>query len=66
MTYAQTSLSSMQKKGDEAFEKSDFRSAVDYYKQGGVQNGANKKTRLRLAISEYEVNDVDGALRILK
>ena len=64
--FAQSTLSSMQKKGDESFEKSDYRSAVNYYKQAGVQNGANKKTRLRLAISEYEVNDVDGALSILK
>jgi len=62
---AQTSLSGLQKKGDEAFEKSDFRSAVSYYKQAGVQNNTEKKARLRLAISEYEVNDVDGALAIL-
>jgi hypothetical protein len=62
---AQTSLSGMQKKGDESFEKSDYRSAVSYYKQAGVQNNTDKKARLRLAISEYEVNDVDGALAIL-
>ncbi len=65
VSFSQTTLSAVQKKGDESFENSDFRSAVNYYKQAGVQNGTDKRARLHLAISLYEVNDVDGSLNIL-
>jgi len=63
--FAQNSLSAAEKKGDDAFEKADYRAAAKYYKQAGIENSSSKKSRLRMAISLYESNDVNGALSIL-
>ncbi|HUR30756.1 MAG TPA: OmpA family protein [Saprospiraceae bacterium] len=60
------SISSLQRQADQYFESGDYRSALSVYRQAGLDNSKNKNTRLRIGISMYEINDVDGASRIFQ
>lgn len=62
---AQKSLSAAEKKGEDAFAKSDYSAAATFYKQAGIEHSTHKKTRLHYAISLYEVNQVDAAISLL-
>ncbi len=53
------------KEADDFFTHGHFREALQYYKQGGNEHTWDKGTRLRVAISSYEINDVDGAISLL-
>ncbi|RLD21795.1 MAG: hypothetical protein DRI69_03060 [Bacteroidetes bacterium] len=53
------------KEADDFFTHGHFREALQYYKQGGNEGTWDKGTRLRVAISSLEINDVDGAIKLL-
>jgi outer membrane protein OmpA-like peptidoglycan-associated protein len=65
MVSAQASLNEVRKKADRYFEQADYRSALHFYNQAGLENSPDKQVRLRFAITMYEANDVDGALHLL-
>src|SRR5688572_7540880 len=60
------SVGSLQRMADQYFEAGDFRNALQHYRQAGLENSKSKKTRLRIAISMYEINDIDGAAKLLQ
>jgi outer membrane protein OmpA-like peptidoglycan-associated protein len=53
------------READDFFTHGHYREALQYYKQGGNEHTWDKDTRLRVAISSFEINDVDGAIRLL-
>ena len=53
------------KEGDDYFDQKMYRSALQYYKQGGNAMTWDKDVKLRAAICRYEVNDIDGAISLL-
>lgn len=53
------------KEADDFFTHGHYREALQYYKQGGNEHTWDKATRLKVAISSYEINDVDGAIHLL-
>lgn len=65
-TVAQSSAGKLQTEADRYFESGDYRSALRLYRQGELETNDNKKTRLRAGISMYEINDIDGAVRIFQ
>lgn len=58
-------ISGLIREADKYFEHDKFRSALQYYKQGGNPETWKKDTKLRVAICQYEVNEVDGAMVLL-
>lgn len=60
------SVGSLQRLADQSFEAGEYRNALQHYRQAGLENSKSKKTRLRIAISMYEINDIDGAARMLQ
>ena len=62
----QSSLGKLHKEADRNFESGDYRTALHLYRQAGLENSSNKKTRLKIGISMYEINDLDGANRVLQ
>lgn len=65
LSSGQSSLGKLQKDADRNFESGDYRTALQLYRQAGLENASNKKIRLRIGISMYEINDLDGASRVL-
>ena len=65
-TDAQSSAGRLQHDADQYFESGNYREALRAYRQAGLENSKSKKTRLRIGISMYEINDVDGAARIFQ
>ena len=65
-TSAQISASKLQSEADLHFESGDYRTALRLYRQAELETTGNKKTRLRVGISMFEINDVDGAIRIFQ
>lgn len=63
---AQSSAGKLQRNADQYFESGNYRAALHAYRQAGLENSKNKKTRLRIGISMYEINDVDGAARMFQ
>ncbi len=63
---AQETVENIQREADQYFESGDFRSALHMYRQAGLETSRNKKIRLRIGISMYEINDIDGAVRMLQ
>jgi outer membrane protein OmpA-like peptidoglycan-associated protein len=64
--FAQSSIAEIVKRADQYFEQADYRTALQLYRQAGQESTSDKAIRLKLAISMYEVNEVDNALRILQ
>lgn len=60
------SSGSFKHQGDNFYEKGDYRDALFAYRQGGLENTKDKEVRMRLGVCLYEINDVDGALRIFQ
>lgn len=61
---AQSSPAQFAKQADRYFATGDFRSALKLYRQGGLENSKNKEVRFRIGRCLYEINDVEGALRM--
>jgi outer membrane protein OmpA-like peptidoglycan-associated protein len=59
------SASRLIREGDRYYEHNKFRSALQYYKQGGNAQTWKKDVKLRTAICQYEVNELDGAIFLL-
>jgi outer membrane protein OmpA-like peptidoglycan-associated protein len=53
------------KEANDFFDHGQYREALQYYKQGGTEHTWDKETRIRVAISSYEINDVDAAIKLL-
>ncbi|HUR32049.1 MAG TPA: tetratricopeptide repeat protein [Saprospiraceae bacterium] len=66
LTISAQSVGSLQRAADQYFEAGDFRNALQHYRQAGLENSRSKKIKLRIAISMYEINDIDGAAKILQ
>ncbi len=62
----QTSVAKLKKEGNHYFELSQYRTALRFYRQGGLENSKNKELRFRIGVCLYEINDVDGAIRIFQ
>jgi len=60
------SPSSFKHQGDQYYEKHEYRAALNAYRQGGLENSKDKKQREKIGVCLYEVNDVEGALRIFQ
>lgn len=60
---AQSANSNYQERADQLFEKGDYRSALKFYRLGGMDHSTNKKILLRVGICMYEINDVDSAIK---
>ncbi len=59
------SASRMIKEGNEYFVHGKYRSALQYYKQAGNAQTWDGEIKLRAAICQYEVNEIDGAISLL-
>jgi tetratricopeptide (TPR) repeat protein len=59
------SSSRLIREGDRYYDHDKFRSALQYYKQGGNAQTWKKDVKLRAAICQYEVNELDGAIFLL-
>ncbi|HET9909206.1 MAG TPA: tetratricopeptide repeat protein, partial [Anaerolineales bacterium] len=53
------------KEANDYFAHGKYRAALQYYKQGGNAQTWDGDTRLRVAISQFEINDIDGAIPLL-
>jgi outer membrane protein OmpA-like peptidoglycan-associated protein len=62
----QSSATRLKNDGDRYFESGDFRSALHFYRQAGLETSTNETIRLRFGISLYEINDVDGSIRFFQ
>ena len=63
---AQTSIAKIQRDADRFYEAGNFREALQLYREAGLETSRNKQTLLRIGISKYEINDIDGAVRIFQ
>ena len=59
------SASRLIKEGDRYFEHGKYRSALQYYRQGGNTQTWDSDIKLRAAICQYEINEIDGAIPLL-
>ncbi|MDQ3015610.1 MAG: tetratricopeptide repeat protein [Bacteroidota bacterium] len=64
--FSQVSESGYKKDGDNAYDAGDFRSALQYYRQAGLEDSRNSEMQLRFGISMYDINDIDGAIGIFQ
>lgn len=60
------SAGSYQKKADQYFAAAQYRSALTTYRQGGLESSTNKTTRLNIGVCLFEINDVDGAIKVFQ
>lgn len=60
------SSSAFRHQGDQYYDQARFRSALFAYRQGGMENSKNKTQRYKIGVCLYEINDVDGALKIFQ
>lgn len=58
-------VASIHKEANNFYEHSQFRAALQYFRQSGNEQTWDKKTKLRVAVCMYEVNDIDGSLSLL-
>ncbi len=63
---SQVSEAGYKKDADRAYESGDYRTALQLYRQAGLEDSENADMRLRLGISMYEINDIDGAIKIFQ
>ncbi len=63
---AQVSEAGYKKDADRAYESGDYRTALQLYRQAGLEDSDNDDMQLRLGISMYEINDIDGAIKIFQ
>ena len=54
------------KEGDKHFEAGQYLAALTSYREGSFENSSNKKVRLNIGICLYEINDVDGAMKLFQ
>lgn len=59
----QNAVSVLKRQGDRAFEAAQYRSAIKFYRQGGLENSKDKQVRIRIGVCQYEINDVDNAIK---
>ena len=64
--FAQVSEAGYKKDADRAYASGDYRSALQFYRQAGLEDSENEDIRLRLGISMYEINDIDGAIAMFQ
>lgn len=60
---SQASAGKFQQAAEQYFDAGDYRSALRMYRQAGLETSPNKNIRLRMGISMYQINDIDGAVR---
>lgn len=60
------SSAAFKRQGDQYFEKKQYRSALHAYRQGGLENTTDKKQKEKIGICLYEINDVEGAIKIFQ
>lgn len=53
------------REGDRFFVHGKYRNALQYYRQGGNAQTWDKRVKLRAAICQYEINEIDGAMVLL-
>lgn len=63
---AQVSEAGYKKDADHAYESGDYRTALQLYRQAGLEDSDSDDLQLRLGISKYEINDIDGAIKIFQ
>ena len=58
------STGSLKKQGEAFFEAKQYRSALNAFRQAGLETTKNKVLRQQMGICLYEINDVDNALQV--
>lgn len=64
--HSQSSIGNVQRNADRFFQAGNYRQALQLYRQAGLETSKNKKIRLQIGISKYEINDIDGAVKIFQ
>lgn len=57
---------SFKRQGDQAYESGQYRAALQYYRQGGLDSSKDEEMRIKIGVCLYEINDVDGAIKIFQ
>ena len=57
---------SFKRQGDQAYASGQYRSALQYYRQGGLESTKDEEMRIKIGVCMYEINDVDGAVKIFQ
>jgi hypothetical protein len=57
---------SFKRQGDQAYASGQYRSALQYYRQGGLESSKDEQMRIKIGVCLYEINDVDGAVKIFQ
>ncbi len=65
-SFSQTSVSRLRQDADKAYHAGDFRKALQYYRQAGLESSKDKKLRQRIGISMYEMSELDRAIQIFQ
>ena len=60
------SSGNFKRQGDQAFASGQYRSALQYYRQGGLESSKDEEMRIKIGVCLYEINDVDGAVKIFQ
>ncbi len=61
--FGQSASSNLKDKADTYFDAGDYRSALKLYRMAGTDHSTNKKELLRVGICQYQINDVDSAIK---
>jgi outer membrane protein OmpA-like peptidoglycan-associated protein len=59
------SVARLIREGNDYFEHGKYRAALQYYKQAGNAQTWDGEIKLRAAICQYEINEIDGAIPLL-
>ena len=54
------------KQGDQAYASGQYRTALQYYRQGGLESSRDEEMRIKIGVCLYEINDVEGAVKIFQ
>jgi hypothetical protein len=57
---------SFKRQGDQAYASGQYRTALQYYRQGGLESSKDEAMRIKIGVCLYEINDIDGAVKIFQ
>ena len=56
----------LKRQGDQAYASGQYRTALQYYRQGGLESSKDEEMQIKIGVCLYEINDVDGAAKIFQ
>ena len=60
------SAGNFKRQGDQAYASGQYRTALQYYRQGGLESSKDEEIQIKIGVCLYEINDVDGAAKIFQ